>query len=80
MNNTSMPWIDLLPNVDATNFPDRRAAVVATLRDGQALVIQGRIEEAEAVMVKAYFAVCSLEGEAKKHWGHTAVEEAKARA
>lgn len=74
-----MPWIDALPNVQATDFQARRDEVAATVREGAGLLEQGKPKESEAARAKAYFAACKLEGDAKVHWSIQEVEQAKAR-
>ncbi|MBV6831310.1 stable inheritance protein KleA [Xanthomonas euvesicatoria] len=75
MSNTKiMPWIDELEGAAATNFPARRDEIAALLTEAAELV-----RKAEELRGKAYFAGCSLEGEAKGHWSMAAVEQAKRR-
>ena len=79
MSNKIMPWIDALPNVQATDFQARRDEVAAKVREGAELLEQGKPKESEAARAKAYFASCKLEGDAKAHWSIQEVEQAKAR-
>ena len=73
--NKIMPWVDALPNVEATDFQARRDQIEATTAEAAELVCK-----AEELRGKAYFAGCSLEGQAKGHWSMEAVEQAKRRA
>ena len=73
--NKIMPWVDALPNVEATDFQARRDQIEATMAEAAELVCK-----AEELRGKAYFAGCSLEGQAKGHWSMEAVEQAKRRA
>lgn len=66
MSNKIMPWIDALPNVQATDFQARRDEVAATVREGAELLEQGKPKESEAARAKAYFASCKLEGDARR--------------
>ena len=74
MSNKIMPWIDALPNVQATDFQARRDEVAATVREGAELLEQGKLKESEAVRAKVYFASCKLEGDAKAYWSIQEVE------
>ena len=73
--NKIMPWVDALPNVEATDFQARRDQIEATMAEAAELVCK-----AEELRGKAYFAGCSLEGQAKGQWSMEAVEQAKRRA
>ena len=48
MSNKIMPWIDALPNVQATDFQARRDEVAATVREGAELLEQDKPKESEA--------------------------------
>jgi hypothetical protein len=74
-NNRIMPWIDELPNAWKTDFPARRDAIADLLNEAAELV-----RKADALRAQAYFAGCTLEGEAKGHWSLDTVEQAKRRA
>jgi len=64
--NKIMPWVDALPNVEATDFQARRDQIEAEL-----------VKQAEELRGKAYFAALSLEASAKGEWSSQAVEQAK---
>jgi hypothetical protein len=74
-DNKIMPWIDELEGAAATDFPARRDEIAAMMAEAAELVCK-----AEELRGKAYFAGCSLEGQAKGHWSMEAVEQAKRRA
>ena len=74
MSKKIIPWIDAMPGVDATDFPAHRDQIAAMMDEAAELV-----RKAEALRAKAYFAGCTLEGNAKAHWSIAAVESAKAR-
>ena len=74
-DNKIMPWIDELEGAAATEFPARRDEIAAMMAEAAELVCK-----AEELRGKAYFAGCSLEGQAKGHWSMEAVEQAKRRA
>lgn len=69
-----MPWVDELPGVQATEFPTRRDAIAELLSEAAELV-----RKADELRAKAYFAGCTLEGDAKGRWSLEAVEQAKRR-
>ncbi|WP_322075523.1 stable inheritance protein KleA [Burkholderia cenocepacia] len=76
MNNERiMPWIDELPKAQTTDFPARRDAIAAMLAEAAELV-----RKADELRAKAYFAGCTLEGDARGQWSHATVEQAKRRA
>ena len=79
MSNKIMPWIDELPNVEATNFQARRDEIVATVSKWTELLSQGKQKESDAARAQAYSACCKLEGDAKARWSPQEVEQAKAR-
>nr|BCU00954.1 KleA protein [uncultured bacterium] len=79
MSNKIMPWIDVLPNVETTDFQARRDEIAATVSKGAELLNQGKQKESEAARAQAYFASCKLEGDAKAHWSMQEVEQAKVR-
>lgn len=54
--NKIMPWVDALPNVEATDFQARRDQIEATMAEAAELV-----KQAEELRGKAYFAALSLE-------------------
>ncbi len=64
-----------LKHAAATDFRDRREQMAAMKAEAAELVCK-----AEGLRGKAYFAGCSLEGQAKGHWSMEAVEQAKRRA
>jgi len=70
-----MPWIDELPEAAKTDFPARRDEIKAMLDNAAELV-----RKAEELRAKAYFAGCTIEGDAKAQWSDEAVKQAKARA
>lgn len=75
MNNERiMPWVDVLPGVQATEFPARRDAIAGLLSEAATLV-----HKADEQRSKAYFGRCALEGDAKGRWSLEAVEQAKRR-
>ena len=53
--NKIMPWVDALPNVEATDFQARRDQIEATMAEAAELV-----KQAEELRGKAYFAALSL--------------------
>ncbi|UKI12072.1 stable inheritance protein KleA [Variovorax paradoxus] len=67
--NKIMPWVDALPNVEATDFQARRDQIEATMAE--------LVKQAEELRGKAYFAALSLEASAKGEWSSQAVEQAK---
>ena len=72
IKNKIMPWVDALPNVEATDFQARRDQIEATMAEAAELV-----KQAEELRGKAYFAALSLEASAKGEWSSQAVEQAK---
>ena len=74
MNNNKkiMPWIDILPGVEETNFQQRRDAVAANMAAADELVRQ-----AEALRSESYFASCAIESDAKVCWSIQMVDVAK---
>lgn len=79
MSKKIMPWIDVLPNVDATDFKARRDEIAVIVSKWTELLTQGKEKESEAARVKAYFESCKLEGDAKAYWSMQEVEQAKVR-
>lgn len=73
-NDRIMPWVDELPGVQATEFPARRDAIAGLLNEAATLV-----HKADELRSRAYFAGCTLEGDAKGRWSLEAVEQAKRR-
>jgi len=67
-----MPWIDVLPNVEATNFQARRDEIEAI-----AMRAQQPSSDTVHLLGEAYFQACKLEGDAKAHWSLKEVEQAK---
>lgn len=74
MSKKIMPWIDIMPGAEATDFSAQRDEIAAMMDEAAELV-----RKAEELRAKAYFAGCSLEGQAKARWSFGAVERAKAR-
>ncbi len=74
-DNKIMHWIGELEGAAATDFPGRRDEIAGRRAEADELVCK-----AEELRGKAYFAGCSMEGQAKGHWSMEAVEQAKRRA
>ena len=70
----TMPWIDMLPNVAATDILARRDEIATMMDDAAALT-----RKAEALRAKAYFQGCTLEGDAKGMWSAEEIAQAKHR-
>ncbi|WP_241352595.1 stable inheritance protein KleA [Burkholderia cenocepacia] len=76
--NKIMPWVDALPNVEATDFQARRDQIEATMAEAaEAAEAAELVKQAEELRGKAYFAALSLEASAKGEWSSQAVEQAK---
>lgn len=71
-NKKIMPWIDILPGVEETNFQQRRDAVAANAAAADELV-----RKAEALRSESYFASCAIESDAKVCWSIQMVDVAK---
>jgi len=71
-NNKIMPWIDILPGVEETNFQQLRDAVAANVAEADELV-----RKAEALRSESYFASCAIESDAKVCWSIQMVDVAK---
>lgn len=67
-----MGWIDALPNVQNTDFQERRDGIKTMMAEAAEFV-----RKAEELRGKAYFAALSLEGSAKTVFSAAAVDEAK---
>ena len=67
-----MPWIDVLPNVQDTDFQVRRDQIEAMIAEADELV-----KQAEELRGRAYFATLKLEACAKGKWPLQVVEQAK---
>lgn len=78
MSNKIMAWVDLLPQVEATDFQARRDQIAATVTEAVELLEAGEVKKAEGKRAEAYFAALKLEGDAKGHWTIQQVEQAKA--
>lgn len=70
----TMPWIDMLPNVAATEMLNRRDAIAAMMDEAAELT-----RKAEELRSKAYFQGCTLEGDAKGMWSAEEIAQAKNR-
>lgn len=74
-----MPWIDLLPGIEATDFQQRRDTIQelscqAAEATHKALILT---RQAEKYRERASLAACALEGEAKGKFSAERVEKAK---
>ena len=67
-----MPWIDILPGVEETNFQQLRDEVAANVAEAAELV-----RKAEALRSESYFASCAIESDAKVCWSIQMVDVAK---
>lgn len=67
-----MPWIDVLPNVESTDFQARRDKIEA-----MAMRAQQPSNSMVHLLGEAYFQACKLEGDAKAHWSLKEVEQAQ---
>ena len=76
---TIMSWIDALPNVESTDFQQRRDLLAAQLKEGEQL--RDQAEEmrlhAEDVLGKVHLDFIKLEACAKRHWSFEVVETVK---
>ena len=67
-----MPWLDLLNEVNTTDFPARR--------DRIALLMKQAAESSNNsahLLAEAYVEGCKLEGDAKAHWSIKEIEQAQ---
>lgn len=67
-----MPWIDVLAQVEETDFQARRDQIEELAKKAQEPSNHCAHDLAEA-----YFQACKLEGDAKAHWSVKEVEQAQ---
>lgn len=69
-----MPWIDLLTEVESTNFPARRDRIASLMTQAA----QPSMNAAH-YLAEAYVEGCKLEDDAKVHWSILEIEQAQRR-
>ena len=67
-----MPWLDLLNDVSATDFPARRDRIAALMERATEPT-----NNAAHLLAEAYVEGCKLEGDAKAHWSIKEIEQAQ---
>ena len=67
-----MPWLDLLNDVSATDFPARRDRIAALMEQATEPT-----NNAAHLLAEAYVEGCKLEGDAKAHWLIKEIEQAQ---
>ncbi len=67
-----MPWLDLLKEVNATDFPARRDRIAALMKQAAE-----PSSNAAHLLAEAYVEGCKLEGDAKAHWSIKEIEQAQ---
>lgn len=74
-----MLWVDALPGVVDTDLPARRDEIAAMMTEAQQFEAEAAelVRKAQDMRSKAYFAACSLEGDARGRWTFQQVEDAK---
>ncbi len=72
MKNKVMAWVDVLPGVEATGFQAKRDDIAELMAEAAELT-----RKAEELRSRAYFAACSLEGEARSRWTLKQIDAAK---
>jgi len=70
-----MTWVDELPGAASTDFPAKRDEIAKMMDEAAELT-----RKADELRGRAYFAACSLEGEARGVFTFEQVEQAKQRA
>ncbi|WP_081612059.1 stable inheritance protein KleA [Janthinobacterium sp. CG3] len=67
-----MPWLDLLNDVTATDFPARRDRIAALMEQATEPT-----NNAAHLLAEAYVEGCKLEGDANAHWSIKEIEQAQ---
>lgn len=70
--NKTMSWIDLLAEVESTEFPARRDRIAALMQQAAQ-----PSPVAAHFLAEAYVEECKLEGDAKARWSLKEVEQAQ---
>jgi len=67
-----MPWLDLLNEVNTTDFPARRDRIALLMKQAAE-----SSNNAVHLLAEAYVEGCKLEGDAKAHWSIKEIEQAQ---
>lgn len=68
-----MPWIDMLADVETTDFPARRDQIAALMQQAR----KPGSPLAAHLLAEAYVQGCKLEGDAKARWSIKEIEQAQ---